>query len=673
MSRATKTVLWSGSILLFILASCVAVLLTFDWNRAKPWISSHVTDATGRRFAIRGNLGITWHAPPGDAPGWRGWIPWPRLTAQDVRFGNPDWAQTPLMVEAQQVTFSINPLPLIEKRIVIPTLSLDTPKLVLERQQDGRNNWTFDRNDSQPSAWKLDLQRLALHRGAIQIIDAIRDAKLHAKLDMLDDAHAEGYRIGWTIGGTLGGEKVEGRGKAGSILSLKDQNTEYPLEADIHVGKTSLQAKGTLTDPRKLAALDLQLKISGASLSQLYPVFGVVLPQTRAYFTEGHLVGGPSALGGNWKYENFSGRIGESDIAGDLRYEARRPRPMLEGTVESHYLNFSDLAPLIGADSKASKAERDDQTVQPPNKVLPVEKFNNKRWTRIDTDVQFTGHRIVRKQQLPIDNLVTRMRLQDGVLSLAPLKFGIAGGKLVSNLTLNGNSNPIKADLKLSARHVQLKRLFPKMTTMQSSLGEINGDASLSASGDSVAGLLGSSNGEIKAVINQGTISKLLLEEMGLNIGSIVVTQLFGDEQVQLNCAFSDFNVKNGVMHARAFVVDTPDATIHMEGTINLAKEQLALSIYPETKGLRLISLRSPLYVKGTFKNPKVNVDKGILALKAGSALALGVLAPVAAALIPLVNVGPGEKSPCGTLLAQANLKPQEKTAGKSAETTSGR
>ena len=667
MSRAKKIGLWGGGVLLAVLVLCVAALLSFDWNRAKPWVSTHVSEATGRTFAIQGNLGITWHAPPGDVPGWRSWIPWPRLTAQDVRFGNPEWAHAPLMVEAQQVTFSINPLPLIEKRIVIPTLSLDTPKLTLERQQDGRNNWTFG-SGGQPSAWKLDLQRLALHRGTIQIIDAIRDAKLDVKLDMLDEAHAEGYRIGWTLGGTLGGEKVEGRGKAGSILSLKDQSTEYPLEANVHVGKTTLQAKGTLTDPRKLAALDLQLKISGGSLSQLYPVFGVVLPQTRAYVTEGHLTGSPNALGGSWKYEKFSGRIGASDIAGNLRYQARKPRPILEGAVESNYLNFSDLAPLIGADSKASKAERGDQTVQPPDKVLPVETFNNKRWTRIDTDVQFTGHRIVRKQQLPIDNLVTRVRLKDGMLSLAPLKFGIAGGKLVSNLTLNGNSTPIKADLKLSARHLALKRLFPKMMTMQSSLGEINGDAALSASGNSVADLLGSSNGEIKAVINQGTMSKLLLEEMGLNIGSVVVTQLFGDKQVQLNCAISDFNVENGVMHARAFVVDTEDATIHMEGIINLAKEQLALSIYPETKGLRLISLRSPLYVKGPFKNPKVEVDKGVLALKAGSALALGVLAPVAAALIPLVNVGPGEKSPCGTLLAQANIKPE-----KSAETASGR
>jgi AsmA family protein len=666
MSRATKFMLWSGLALLTLLAICVAVLLTFDWNRAKPWISTRVSEATGRTFAIHGDLALAWHAPLGDQPGWRSWIPWPRLTARDVTFGNPEWAKTPQMAEARQVTFSINPLPLLDKRIVIPTLSLDTPTLLLQRQQDGSNNWTF-RNGG-PSAWKLDLQQIALHQGSIQIIDAVKQAKLTAKLDMLDDKHAASYRIGWTLDGSLAGERVSGSGRAGSLLSLTERRTAYPVEAEVRVGKTTLKAKGTLTDPRKLAALDLQLKIAGVSLSQLYPVFGVVLPQTGAYVTEGHLTGSPNALGGTWRYEKFSGRIGASDIAGSLRYAARQPRPMLEGTVESNYLNFSDLAPLIGADSKTSKAERGDRTVQPADKVLPIEVFNNKHWNSIDTDVQFTGHRLVRNKLLPIDNLVTRVRLRDGVLSLAPLKFGIAGGNLVSNLTLNGNNKPIKAELRLSARHMQLKRLFPTLLSMQSSLGEINGDAALSARGNSVASLLGASSGEIKAVINQGTVSKLLLEEMGLNISSVVATQLFGDKQVRLNCAISDFNVENGVMHARAFVVDTDNATIHVNGNVNLAKEALDLAIHPESKGLRLISLRSPLYVTGPFKQPKVNVDKGILALKAGSALALGVLAPVAAAMIPLVNVGPGEKSDCGTLLAQANTRPE-----RTAETSSGR
>jgi uncharacterized protein involved in outer membrane biogenesis len=83
------------------------------------------------------------------------------------------------------------------------------------------------------------------------------------------------------------------------------------------------------------------------------------------------------------------------------------------------------------------------------------------------------------------------------------------------------------------------------------------------------------------------------------------------------------------------------------------------LAVNSQSRGWRLISLRSPVYVTGPFRKPRVDVDKGALALKAGTAVALGALAPVAAALLPLVNMGPGEKSECANLLAQA------KTSGK--------
>jgi uncharacterized protein involved in outer membrane biogenesis len=200
---------------------------------------------------------------------------------------------------------------------------------------------------------------------------------------------------------------------------------------------------------------------------------------------------------------------------------------------------------------------------------------------------------------------------------------------------------------------------------MKATIGEINGEAKLSATGNSVATLLAASNGEIKALINQGTVSKLLLEQMGLNIGNIVLTKLFGDKPVQLNCLASDLVVKDGVAVTRSFVADTEEAVVRVSGSVNLAAEQLDLTLRPETKGLRIISLRAPIYVRGPFKQPDVSIDKGVLALKAGSAVALAAVAP-AAALLPLINAGPGKDSACGALLAEVREKPQAPPPGKS-------
>jgi uncharacterized protein involved in outer membrane biogenesis len=285
----------------------------------------------------------------------------------------------------------------------------------------------------------------------------------------------------------------------------------------------------------------------------------------------------------------------------------------------------------------------------------------------MDVQVQFSGAKIIRSEDLPIDNLFTKVQLVNGVLSLSPLNFGVAGGKLTSDIKIDGHSDPAKAQMKIAARGLKLKQLFPKVEEMRASIGEINANAELSGVGNSPAALLGSANGELKGMITEGSISKFILEAMGLNVGSVVVAKMFGDRQVKLNCMASDFAVTNGVMQTRTFIIDTEDATITVDGTINLAKEELNLTIRPQSKGIRVISLRAPLYVKGTFKKPDVGVDKGVVALKAGAAVALGTAAAPLAALLALINPGPVEDSPCGQLLAQVKEKPVAPPPGKTA------
>ena len=661
--RPARLLLWAVATLALLFALCIALLLTFDWNRAKPWLNQTVSEAVGRPFAIRGDLSLSWQKSQTDQDSWRRWVPWPRLSAKDIVLDNPQWAKTgPHMAEIGQLTFSLSPLPLLAHRIVLPELELNAPNIALERQQNGENNWTFA--SSGPSAWQLDLQKLVLAKGTVRLLDPVSKLDIKADIDSLPATSAEGYGIGWKVAGTFNKTAVSGDGKAGAVLSLQNSSSPYPLQASVRVGKTAIAIQGTLTKPSDLAALDLRLKLSGASMSNLFPLTGIVLPATPPFATEGHLIGKLNSAGGDWSYEKFNGHVGSSDLSGTLEYVAQKPRPLLKGTLLSNQLRLQDLAPLIGADSNASKANRGDGVAQPSGKVLPVEQFDTTRWGSIDADVKFTGRKIIRDKELPIQDLVADVHMKDSVLSLTPLNFGVAGGNLISNIKLDGSNKLIKAEIKMSARHLKIKQLFPALESAQASLGEVNGDASLSAVGNSVATLLGASNGEVKTLINQGTISKFLLEAAGLNIGNVVISKLFGDKQVKLNCLASDFAVSNGVMDARTFVLDTDDAIINIEGQVNLAKETLALTINPKNKGLRIFSLRAPLHLTGTFKDPDVGVDKGVLALKAGGAVALGVLAP-AAALLPLINIGPDQQSNCAGLLADARQKPVAPPPGK--------
>ncbi|MGN7980191.1 AsmA family protein [Burkholderia sp. 22313] len=471
------------------------------------------------------------------------------------------------------------------------------------------------------------------------------------------------YAFGLKVDGRYKNVPISGTGKVGGVLAIENATQPFPLQADVKAGDTRLAIVGTLTDPMHLAAIDLRLWLQGTSMSHLYQLTGITLPDTPPYATEGRLIGNFKQHASTFRYENFNGRVGGSDLGGTLTWAQREPRPKLSGELVSNLLQFSDLAPVIGADTAKSKAKRGDTTRQPPDRVLPVETFRTERWSAIDADVKFTGRKLIKSAKLPITDLYTHILLQDGVLSLEPLQFGVAGGTLATNAHLDGSRTPLKARFTLTARHLKLKQLFPTQKVMQSAFGEVNGDASLSATGNSPAALAATSTGEVKALVTNGRISLLLMEAAGLNVANVVYEKLFGTRDVNINCAAIDFVATDGVLDPKVFALDTDDALINVDGPINLRDESLDLKIHPHTKGFRIFSLRSPLYAKGTFKNPKVGVDAGALALRAGAMVGLGLINPFAA-LIPLIAPSNNRDVPCSELFGQMKATAAAK-AGK--------
>jgi len=669
LPRSAKIILGIVAALVVTIGLCVVLLLNFDWNRARPWLNERVSESTGRSFIINGPLSLTWQKAPDGLHSWSRWIPWPRLTAQDIRVGQPEMDVPPAdayFAEIAQLTFSLNPLPLLDNRISIPLLQLDSPRIALQRTTAGGNNWTFRK--SPQSKWELNLDAIAMKEGSIHLVDAIRKADVTAQLNSMETLSPEGYGISWTADGKVGQQAVKGRGKLGTVIALKEQTSPFPLEGVLDAGQTRISVSGTVTKPSAVAAINVHLKLSGPSAALLFQLSGINLPETPTYSTAGRLHGTFKADGAHWTYDRFTGKVGNSDIAGTLDYTDSKPRGMLKGTVVSKQLRLEDLGTLIGAGAKAKKAEVGARS-QPADKVLPVQAFKTERWTTLDADVKFTGESIIHRAELPVDRLQTHLIMDAGVLQLTPLDFGVAGGTIKSQITLDGRQPLIKGNMTIVGRKLNLSRLFPTLKPMEASIGQLNTDASLSATGDSIASMLGNANGELKALVDGGTISKLLMEKAGLNLGSVVLTTLVGDKQIQLNCVAGDFAVTKGVMQTRSLIIDTEDALISVDGTVDLNNERLNLVIRPETKGIRIVTLRAPLYVTGPFKAPKVSVDTGQVALKAGIAATLAAIAPPLAALLPLANMGKETPSKCNELLSAARVEPVAPPPGKTART----
>ena len=662
--RPLKILLGTAAIITFIIIVVGVVLYSFDWNSARPWINAQISRSLGRDFAVRGDLHLALAPTSPTGSSWERYLHLPlvRISADDVQLANPAWSHTgDHMASVKQLVITLQPWPLLHQQVIITELDLDTPQLALEQRANGSNSWSLP--DNGPSNWHLQIQRLVFGNGSLRILNESIQLDLRAKASSVAGAavtaadstiqQKQQFDLHFVLAGTYRHTPITGSGKLGSVLHLDQANTEFPVAADLHIGSNNIAFDGLITDPSAPSGINLNLMLAGSSLSELYPLTGVLLPVTAPYKIQGRLLGQNKKPNWNWTYQHFAGTMGASDLAGSLEYIHGLPRPTLRGAVSSNQLNLADLGPVVGARSSQKKTALDPAPPDPNEKVLPTEQFHTDQWGALNADVKFSGKHLVRTHQVPLENIVAEIRMQDQVLSLSPLQFGFAGGNITANIIMDGRTPPIAAQINIAARGLKLRELFPPLPSMSTSLGEINGDAALTGHGNAVSTMLATSNGEFAATVSPGSVSRYMLELAGLNVANALFVKIFGDQQVRLNCLVSNFAVKDGVADVRRFVVDTDDAVVNITGDIDLSRERLNLDVIPDTKGMRIFSLHSPLYAKGSFAHPDIGPYKGPLFLRATAAVALGILFPPAAALAT-VNMGRAPVIDCPAELSQA-------------------
>jgi AsmA protein len=624
---------FGGTVLLVFVLLFLTLSLGLNLLLKGP-ITRAVSKASDRELVI-GRLTPVWS-----------WLH-PRFRAEGVTFANAKWGKAEYLLKADAVEASIEVLPLLAGRVVIPEVHLEKADLSLEQNAEEKKNWVLKEDPEPKQESRIHIKLLTLDHARFAYIDATRDIDLETRLS------TDATGVGFAVQGKYNGMPLKASGHGGPVLSIRDEDTPYPVKAQVKIGVTSTGLDGTLSGIVGFKKLDLRVeKLSGKSLDELYHIINVAFPATSPYTTSGRLV----RDGGMVRYEKFTAKIGESDLAGTLEVDTEAKRTRMTGDITAKLLNFVDLGPLVGTDKPGQKSG-----------VLPDAPFDSSRWDSVDADVKIRAGTINRPDQLPLQHLNTRIVMKDKVLSLDPLDFGIAGGKIAGTVRLDGRQEPIKADLRMGVTDLKLGELFPTVEKAKASVGDVSGMIELSGSGDSVAKMLGSANGKIGVFVDGGEVSKFLMNAVAIDLWGLARTRIEGDDNVEIRCAVADFGVENGVAKANALVFDTGLVNVGGEGTISLKDERMDLKLNPDPKDKSVASLNSPLYIRGTFSQPKVGPDLKRLAVKGAGALALGVINPLLAVL-PLLNRGDGKDSNCAALITAATSSDRSAAAGGTAK-----
>ena len=611
------------------------LILLWDWNWFKAPLERAVQARTGRALHL-GNLDVDLGRTTtvrGDA----------------IRFANASWATQPQMATADRVELDIRIWPLLRGSVQIPEIRLSRPDVLLQTapRKGDPGNWNFlSGGGGNPP----QLQRLRISDGRLQFLDEIGRTRIDLDVRSGNPKQADAAPPLLIQGkGRWRGAAFTLKGGTESPLQLSNSEHPFRIHLDARAGPTHAIASGSLTNPFQFQVFDLQFQLSGQDLEDLYPLIGIAIPSSPPYRLDGQLKRDHE----RWRYEKFNGRVGDSDLAGDVEIDVAGERPRLTANLLSKRLDFDDLAGFIGAPPKtggkeSANAEQKAQAAQLAAKptVLPDKPYNLTKLRAMDADVRWKAQHI-NSPTLPLDDMDAHLLLDNGLLRLEPLNFGVAGGDIRSTVRMDARRPQISTTLTASLRRIQLGQLFPDAKLAEQASGGISGDIRLSGNGNSIAAMLGSSNGDVALGMGRGHIGNLLMELAGLDVAESLKFLFTGDKQIPLRCAFGDFGVRNGLMQSRALAFDTTDTLVIGEGNISLKQEQLDLLLRPRPKDVSILALRSPLRIGGSFKDPSFRPDFKALGLRGAIALTLASIAPPAA-LLATIETGPGKDADCG-------------------------
>ena len=170
----------------------------------------------------------------------------------------------------------------------------------------------------------------------------------------------------------------------------------------------------------------------------------------------------------------IDGKLGNSDLTGELSFDRTHGVPLLTGKVQSRSLDFDDLAPLVGLPEQPRSAAalpkipgprptpvRSARTASDSSrKVLPVAGLDLARLKAMEADVSYAAARVTHVEQLPLDRMNVHVRLKDGVLQLDPMKLGVAGGSVAgSGSAQSACATPAETRAQRRTRRASIERV----------------------------------------------------------------------------------------------------------------------------------------------------------------------------------------------------------------------
>ncbi len=567
---------------LFIALIVVGVLFVAAGYAASKYINKEmvekqISEATGREFKIEGELKPVFSLTPS-------------VKAEKVSMANAAWGSKSKLASIGSFEVKVQLLPLLSKKIVIDKVIIDGADISLEKK-GGKWNFDFEKvaaknegEKDKPVADKkpmsFDISGLSITNshlvvnqdGKPMVVDVkvLKFAPHESKmgLDFEGVVDKKPLKVSANlppIADLMGAKKVD---VANLVIVSEDLKISANVSADMGTKKAEIKNIDVLKGDLKVSAKgNADIDAKKINLSSVSIVKGDI------------------------------------KLNGALSVDAGGKKPYLRGNLSAD----SIIMPVKqGSGSGGESGGKSAGGAMFSDEPLPFDAFD-----AANADVALKIGKL-KSGDLVVENINTNVKLNNGVLALAPLNAGFANGQIASNITLSKAATHIA----LKASNIELEKLVGDLKN-----GKTDADINLSGSGNSLAKIAGSLSGTSKITVGKATYSGEILKGRAAQFSNLLYGNS-GGHTLEINCVLADIIWAGGTGSLQQAGVDTKYANVGGTGRIRLANESLNLVLTPVSKLAALNNLAVPIGVGGTFNSPQVspmtqkvveNVGKNVL------------------------------------------------------------
>lgn len=554
----------------------------------------------------------------------------PTLTVRGLVIDNPAALGGGHLAEVRWLHLSFYRAALWHGSFRLRTIAADGVDLHLIRIRPGENNWTFSTSPGSGPAFEpfRGVTRLSISDGHVDIRDHGRKLVIAGPFGQ-DTTGSLPFHLAGS--GTLAGFPVA-IALRGGPLHGSAVGQSWPLIARIIDGATRVDAHGTTGDAFSVSIFDLAIAARGPNIADLGYLFHLSAPNSMPYQLRAH----GQSDGEHFAFSGMSGVVGHSDVRGWIRSDHSQARKQIRAAVISNVLDRNDVEALLAPVPSRAMARAMPGAVKVTANsrwLLPDAPFGLTRIRSTDFDITVRAGSVA-NFALPLHNLSTGVRLNQGVLHFDRFASELYGGRLTGAASLDARDDLPRLVVTGRLRHARLIR-----TAAGNALGAnaaLNLSFDVHGPGRSVHEAAGRATGTVAMRMSGGVVPR----RAGWIMGGDLLRAIGASDRMKnglpLTCAAIDLSGSGGPFSVRRFKVQTPLGFATGSGIVDFGREEMRILMQGHPSQQRLFQISTPLQIEGPLQKPVLTILPGGHARKLGLKGKFGIVLSPVASLLPL-------------------------------------